>query len=93
MTHFLKNHTKEELAAMQINSRKYTILTPIKVLTLRNFVQTLERKCHEMQIDIDNFKLNLAALQSRGLLGLLTSAGRLLTHEQHVTRVNNYVSN
>jgi len=46
-----------------------------------------------MQTDIDNFKLKLAALQNRGLPILLTSAGRLLTHEQYATRASNYVSN
>ena len=78
---------------MKIKSRTDTILTEKKVLTLRTLVQTLDRKCHEMQVDIDNFKLNLAALQSRGLPNLLTSTGRLLTREQYATRVNNYVSN
>jgi len=78
---------------MQIKSRTDTILTAKKVLTLRNFVQTPERKCHEIQVDIDNFKLKFAALQCRGLSSLLTSAGRLLTREQYATRVNNYVTN
>ena len=78
---------------MQIKSRIDTILTTKKVLTLRSFVQTLERKCHEMQVDIENFNLYLAALQSRGLPSLLTSAGRLLTREQYATKVNNYVTN
>jgi len=93
MINFLNNHTKEELAAMQIMNRIHTILTVKKVLTLRGFVQTLERKCQEMQKDIDNFKLKLAALQSKGLPSLLTNAGRLLTREQYATRVNNYVTN
>jgi len=93
MINFLNNHTKEELAAMKIMSRIDTILTAKKVLTLRGFVQTLERKCQEIQKDIDNFKLKLAALQSRGLPSLMTGAGRLLTHEQYATRVNNYVTN
>lgn len=47
---------------MQIMSRTDAILIANKVLTLRGFVQTLERKCQEMQKDIDNFKLKLAAL-------------------------------
>jgi len=45
MIHFLNTHTKEELAALDISSRTDTILTAKKVLTLRNFLQTLERKC------------------------------------------------
>ena len=78
---------------MQIMSRIDAILTTKKVLTLRGFVQTLERKCQEMQKDIDNFKLKLAALQSKGCTSLLTSAGRLLTREKYATRVNKYVTN
>lgn len=93
MIHFLNTHTKEELAALYISSRTDTILIAKKVLTLRNFVQTLERKCEEMQAEIDDFKLKLATLQRRGLPSLLTSAGKLLTHEQYATRVNNYFSN
>jgi len=93
MINFLNNHTKEELATMQIMSRIDTILTTKKVLTLRGFVQTLERKCQEMQKDIDNFRLKIAALQSRVLPSLLTSVGRLLTRDQYATRVNNYVTN
>ena len=49
MIHFLNNHTREELAALEINNRTDTILTAKKVLNLRNFTQTLERKCQEMK--------------------------------------------
>ena len=48
MIHFLNTHTKEELAALDISNGTDTILTAKKVLTLRNFVQSLERKCQEM---------------------------------------------
>jgi len=48
MIQFLNTHTKEQLAALNINNRIDTILTVKKVLTLRNFVQSLERKCQEM---------------------------------------------
>ena len=92
MIQFLNTHTKEQLAALDIRNRIGTILIMKKVMTLRNFVQTIERKCQEMQAEIDDFKLKLVALQSRGLPSLLTSAGRLLT-EQYTTRMNNYVSN
>jgi len=48
MINFLNNHTKEELAIMQIMSITDTILTAKKLLTLRGFLQTLERKCQAM---------------------------------------------
>jgi len=93
MINFFNHHTKEELEEMQIMSRIDAILTEKKALTLRGFVQTLERKCQEMQKDIDNFELKLAALQSNGFPSLLTNAGRLLTRDQYATRVKNYVTN
>ena len=93
MIQFLNTHTKEQLVALDINSRTYTILTVKKVLTLRNFVQILERKCQEMQAKINAFKQRFVALQSKGLPSLLTSSGKLLTHDQYARRVDNYVSN
>jgi len=75
MIHFLNTHNKEQLAALNINNRTYTILNLKRVLTLRRFVQTLERKCQEMQAEINDFKMRFAALQSRGLPSPVTSSG------------------
>ena len=62
MIHFLNNHTGEELATLDINNRTNTILTAKKVLTLRNFTQTLERKCQEMKAEIDEFREKMIVL-------------------------------
>jgi len=93
MIHFLNNHTKEELAALNISSRTDAVLTAKKVLTLRNFVQTVERKCQEMQAEVDDYKLKTGALQDKGLPSLLTGAGRLLTRQQYATRMTNFIAN
>ena len=93
MIQFLNTHTKEQLASLDISSRIDTILTVKRVLTLRGFVQTLERKCQEMQAKINTFRSKFAALQNIGLPSLLTSSGKLLSHEQYARRVDNYVSN
>jgi len=37
--------------------------------------------------------MRFATLQSRGLPSLLTSSGKLLSHEQYANRVNSYASN
>ena len=37
--------------------------------------------------------MRFAALQSKGLPTLLTSSGKLLSHEQYANRVNNFSSN
>ena len=44
MIDFLNRQEKEELAAMGIVNRTEAILTAKKVLTLKNYVQTVERK-------------------------------------------------
>ena len=93
MIHFLNNCTREELAALQITSRTERILTAKKVLTLRNFTQTLERKCQEMKVEIDEFRAKMVVLQDKGLPSLVTSTGQLLPYKQCMTRVNSYVEN
>ena len=60
---------------------------------MRNFVQTVERKCQEMQTEVDAFRQKLAVLQSKGLPSLFTSNGRLLKQEQYAHRLNTYVTN
>ena len=93
MIHFLNNRTREELDALQISSKIDTILTAKKVLTLRNFTQTLERKCQEMKAERDEFRAKMAILQDKGLPCLVTGTGQLLSYNQYMTRINNYVEN
>ena len=67
MIDFLNRQTKEELAAINIINRTEAVLTAKKVLTLRDFVQTVERKCHEIQAEVDEYKLKIGTLQGKGL--------------------------
>jgi len=93
MINVLNNKTSAQLATMGISNRTETILLIKRALTLRNLVQTLERRTHEMQTDINRFMTKFVALQNRGLPGLLNSAGRLLTHEQYAKSVNTFATN
>ena len=45
LIHFLNTHTKEDLEKLDIRDRTGTILIIKRVLTMRNFIQNLERKC------------------------------------------------
>ena len=63
------------------------------MLTLRNYVQALDRKCQEMQTEVSEFIAKITTLHNRGLPSLVTSAGRLLSHEHYAKRVNNYPIN
>ena len=93
MIHFLNSQTQEELAAINIVNRTEAVLTAKKVLTLRNYVQIVERKCHEIQAEVDEYKLKMGALQGKGLPSLLTSTRRLLPREQYATRMTNFIEN
>lgn len=89
----MNTHTREQLEALDIRDRTNTFLTVKKVLTMKNFVKNLERKCQEMQAEINAFTKNFSILHRKGLPNLLTSNQRLLTHEQYAHRVNTYVTN
>lgn len=60
---------------------------------MRNFIQNMERKCQEMQIEINAFIEKFTVLHQKGLPNLLTINQRLLTHEQYAHKVNTYVTN
>ena len=78
---------------MGITSRTETILLIKRVLTLRSLVQTLERRSQDMQTEVNRFMDKFAALQNRGLPGLLNSAWKLLSHENYAKRVNTFATN
>ena len=46
-----------------------------------------------MQTEVNKFMDKFVALQSRGLPGLLNSAGKLLSHENYAKRVNTFSTN
>ena len=93
MINVLNNRTGPQLAAIGIPNRSETILLIKRVLTLRSLVQTLDRRSQDMQTEVNRFMDKFAALQSRGLPGLLNSAGRLLSHENYAKRVNTFATN
>jgi len=93
MIQVLNNRTSTQLVEMGIRNRTDTILLIKRVLTLRSYVQALDRKCQEMQAEVNEFVTKITALHSRGLPSLVTSAGKLLSHENYAKRVNNYATN
>ena len=46
-----------------------------------------------MQTGVNKFIEKITSLHNRGLPSLVTSAGRLLSHEHYAKRVNNYATN
>ena len=93
MINVLNNRTSTQLANMGIPNRTEAIQLIKRVLTLRNLVQTLERRTQDMQTEVKRFMDKFLVLQNRGLPSLLNITGRLLIHEQYAKRVNAFATN
>lgn len=52
--HFLNTRNKEQLEELAINDRTKTILETKRVLTKKTLMQNLERRCHDMQAEIND---------------------------------------
>ena len=61
-------------------------------MTLRNLVGTLERRTQDIQTEINRFMDRFQVLQNRSLPSILSSVGRLLTHENYAKRVNAFAA-
>ena len=93
MIDVLNYRTSSQLIKMGIGNRTETISLIKRVLTLRNLIQTLERRTQDMQADINKFQNRFMALQNRGLPSLLEPSGKLLSHEKYAKRVNTFAAN
>ena len=60
---------------------------------MRKFIQNLERKCQDMQMEINAFTQKFTALEEKGLPSLLTNDYRLMKHVYYTCRLNTYVDN
>ena len=58
---------------------------------MRTFIRNLERKCQDMQVEINAFTQKFTALEEKGLPSLLTNDYRLMTHADYTRRLNTYV--
>ena len=93
MINVLNYRTSSQLIKMGIGNRTETISLIKRVLTLRNLIQTLERRTQDMQADINKFQNRFMALQNRGLPSLLEPSGKFLSHEKYAKRVNTFAGN
>lgn len=92
LIHFLNTKTSEELAALDIRDRIGTILTIKRVLTMRTLIQNLERRCQDMQVEIDSFIEKFAILHERGLPSPLGSNKCLLRQVDYTHRLNKHAT-
>jgi len=93
LIHFLNTKTSEELAALDIRDRIATILTVKRVMTMKTLMQDLERKCQDMQVEIDSFMERFAILHGRGLPSLVGNNECLLRQDEYQLRLNKHATN
>jgi len=93
LIHFLNTKTSEELEALDIRDRTDTILDIKRVLTIRTLMQNLDRRCQDMQIEIDSFADKFIVLQQKGLPSPLGDNNRLMNHKDYVHKLNTYAIN
>lgn len=76
---FLNNKNRYQLDALEIQDRTTTILEIEKVLTKRNLMLNLEKRCQSIQADIDDFMLKYGILREKGLSSPLVINDKLMT--------------
>jgi len=56
-------------------------------------MQNLERKCQNMQEDIDDFMEKFGILQSKGIPSHLVINDKLMRHEDYIDKLDKYANN
>jgi len=93
LIHFLNTKTGEELEALDIRDKTGTILDIKRVLTMRTLMQNLDRRCQDMQVDIDPFTEKFTVLHQKGFPSPSGDNDRLMKHKDYVHKLNTYAVN
>jgi len=93
LINFLNSKNRYQLEDLNIHDRTRTILEVKNVLTKRGLMQNLERKCQNMQEEINYFMEKFDILQSKGLPSPLEINDKLMRHEDYVDKLAQYANN
>jgi len=93
LINFLNSKNMHQLEQRNIEDRNGTILEIKKVLTKRTLMQNLEKKCQNMQEDIDEFMEKFGILQSKGLPSPLDINDKLMRQDDYVNKLHQYTNN
>ena len=91
LIHFLNYRNREQLEQLGIPDRIGTILEIKRVLTKRTLMQNLEKRCQDMQVEINSFMERFIVLKNKGLPSLLGNNDWLMKHTDYVHKLNTYV--
>lgn len=90
LIHFLNYRNREQLEQLGILDRTGTILDIKRVLTKKTLMQNLEKRCQDMQVEINSFMQRFTILQDKGLPSLLGNNDRLMRHTDYTHKLNTY---
>ena len=93
LINFLNNKTSEELATLDIRDRTGTILDVKRVLTMRTLMQNFDRRCQDMQVEIDSFTDKFTVLNQKGLPSHMGDNDRLMKHKDYIHKLNTFPVN
>jgi len=89
----LNRKNKYQLEELGIEGRIGTILEVKKLLTKRSLMQNLERRCQNMQEEINDVMEKFGILQSKGLPSPLVIKDKLMRHIDYVDKLAQYADN
>ena len=72
---------------LHIEDRTTTILELRQIMTNKNLMQGLERRCQSMQEDIDEFMEKFGILQSKGIPSPLVINDKLMIQDDYVNKL------
>jgi len=76
---FLNSRNRCQLDELEIQDRTATIIEIKKVLSKRNLMLNLEKRCQNIQVDIDSFMLKYGILREKGLPSPIIIHDKLMT--------------
>jgi len=90
---FLNNRNRYHLDELEIEDRTGTIIEKNKVLTKRNLMLNLEKRCQSIQEDIDRFMIKFGILREKGLPSPMVIHDKLMIQDDYIERLNKLASN
>ena len=78
---------------MGIEDRTWTIIEIKKILTRRNLVLNLEKRCQSIRVDIGRFMTKYGILRENGLPSPMVIHDKLMTQEDYIERLKKFSSN
>jgi len=87
LINFLNSKNRHELNELGVEDRTEAIIKIKKVLSKRNVMLNIEKKCHDMQVVIDRFMEKLEILRNKGLPNPMIIDDKLMTQSNYVDRL------